>query len=263
MDMGISGKVALVAASSKGLGRAVAMGLAAEGVNLVICARNGETLRDTADEIRDQTGARVVAVPADLTDPASADYLIEATVDSFRGLDILVTNAGGPPAGPPLSFSDEDWVKAFELNFLSGVRLIRSSIPYMAEKKWGRIINITSVTVKEPLAGLMLSNAVRMSVVGFAKTLADEVATHGITVNNVCPGWTQTDRVTELFRQRAEAQQITPEQAAAGVIANIPLGRMGTPEEFASLVVYLASAHAGYVTGESILIDGGQHRSSL
>jgi 3-oxoacyl-[acyl-carrier protein] reductase len=263
MDMGIKGKVALVVASSKGLGKAVALGLADEGAKLVICARDEDRLRDTGDEIREKTGARVLTVRADVTQPEDVEYLLAAAVDSYRGIDILVTNAGGPPAGPPLSFTDEDWFKAFELNFLSAVRLIRGVIPFMTREKWGRIINITSVTVKEPVAGLMLSNAIRMSVVGFAKTLADEVAPYGITVNNVCPGWTRTDRVVELFRQRAQAQNITPEEAEAGVINNIPLGRMGTPEEFASLVVYLASAHAGYITGESILIDGGQHRSSL
>ncbi len=263
MDMKIKGKVALVAASSKGLGKAVAMGLANEGANLVLCARDEETLRDTADEVRDQTGARVLTVPTDLTDPDSVEYMLQAATDTYRGIDILVTNAGGPPAGPSLSFSDEDWHKAFELNFLSGVRLIRACIPYMSYHKWGRIINITSVTVKEPLTGLILSNAVRMAVIGFAKTLADEIAPYGITINNVCPGWTRTGRVAELFKQRAEAQNITVEQAEAAIVGNIPVGRMGTTEEFASLVVYLASAYAGYITGESILIDGGQHRSSL
>ncbi len=257
MDFGLKGKTALVAASSRGLGRAVADELASEGANLVICARTVAPLEEAGQEIHDLTEAEVVAVPANLTDPEDIDRLIETAEAEFGTIDILVTNTGGPPPGPFESHSVEAWSNAVEQNLNSVLNLTRAVLPGMKRTGWGRIINITSVAVKQPIDGLILSNAVRAAVTGFARTLANEVAYFGITVNNVMPGFTRTERLDELAANISETQKITVEEAFARWEGQSPMRRIGEPAEFAALVAFLASERASYITGTSIPVDGG------
>ena len=263
MDLGLAGKVALVTASSRGLGRAVAEELAAEGATLILCARNAESLEATADDIRARTGARVVTVPADVSDPAAIERVWARARDEAGRVDILVTNAGGPPAGPFESHSPSAWADAWRLNFESVVNMTRAVLPGMKERRWGRIINITSIAVKQPVDNLILSNSVRAAVTGFARTLANEVATYGVTVNNVMPGYTLTDRIAELARSNAEHRGTTSDAVIGVWESQIPMGRLGTPREFAAMVAFLASERASYTTGASIPVDGGWIRSLL
>ncbi len=260
MDLGISGKIALVAASSQGLGKAVASGLAAEGVNVVICARDKNTLENAQAEIQSQTNSKVLALQADLTRYEDIKKLVAKTIEQFGTIHILVINAGGPPAGFFEDMTDEKWQQAFELTLMSSVRLTREVLPFMKTQKWGRIINITSVSVKQPIDELLLSNSVRLSILGWAKTLSNQVAKDGILINNVCPGWTRTGRVQELIQSRAELQGKTPDAIDRIITSGIPIGRMGKPEELANLVVFLASERASYLTGTSIQVDGGAVR---
>ncbi len=257
MDLGLKGKTALVAASSRGLGRAVADELAKEGANLLICARTVASLEEAGRAIYEETGVEVVAVPTDLSDPAAVDLLMETAASEFDKIDILVTNTGGPPPGPFESHSVEQWSAAVEQNLNSVLNLTRAVLPGMKEAGWGRIINITSVAVKQPIDGLILSNAVRAAVTGFAKTLANEVAPSGITVNNVMPGFTRTERLDGLAANISETQGISVEEAFARWEAQSPMGRIGEPSEFAALVAFLASERASYITGTSIPVDGG------
>jgi len=215
MDLGLRGKIALVAASSKGIGKAIALGLAREGCSLAICARTTETLEQTAAEIREDTGSSVLAVTADLTRPEDIERLVSATVERYGGIDILVTNAGGPPSALFEEIDDDTWLRSVELTLMSAVRLIRESLPYLKRSRAGRIITMTSVSVKQPLPGLLLSNSIRMAVWGLTKTLAQELAPFGITVNTVCPGWTKTRRVEELLKAKAEREGISVEEAEA------------------------------------------------
>ena len=257
MDLGLKGKTALVGASSRGLGRAVADELAKEGANLVICARTVAPLEEAGQWIHDATGADVVAVPADLTKPEDVERLVKTAEEDFGKVDILVTNTGGPPPGPFESHSAEAWSAAVEQNLNSVLNLTRAVLPGMKEAGWGRIINITSVAVAQPIDGLILSNAVRAAATGFAKTLANEVAASGITVNNVMPGFTRTGRLDSLAANIAETQGITVKEAFARWAAQSPMGRIGEPKELAALVVFLASERASYITGTSIPVDGG------
>lgn len=261
MDLGLKGKIALVSASSKGLGRAVAEELAAEGANLVMCARGKETLDKTADLIRKATGAKVVTVAADVSDAAAAARVSKAALDEFGRVDILVTNSGGPPSGPFESFTAETWDAATRLLLTSAVGLARAVLPGMKERKWGRILNVTSIAAKQPIQGLMLSNSLRAAVIGFARTLANEVAPFGITVNNLLPGFTRTDRVQELARASAGKSGDSHQNIVAQWEREIPMGRLGEPREFAALAAFLASERASYITGSSIAVDGGWIRS--
>lgn len=263
MDLGLKGKVALVAASSRGLGRAVANELAAEGADLVICARGEEALREAAGSIRSETGVTVLAVPTDLSDADAVDALVETALEEHGRVDILVTNAGGPPAGSFESHSMEAWRQAVRQLLESALRLTRGVLPGMKERGWGRILNVTSIAVKQPVDGLILSNSVRAAVTGFARTLANEVAPHGITVNNVLPGYTRTARVEELAGRIAERDGVSEADALARWEGEIPMGRLGRPREFAALVAFLASERASYITGTSIPVDGGWVRSLL
>ena len=263
MDLGLKGKTALVAASSKGLGRAVANELAREGANLVICARRVRPLERARLAIFDETGVEVVAVPADLGEPEEIDRLMAAAKAEFGRVDILVTNTGGPPPGPFESHSRKAWSEAVRQNLYSVLNLTREVLPAMREAGWGRIINITSVAVKQPVDGLILSNAVRAGVTGFAKTLANEEARFGITVNNVMPGYTKTERLEKLAADASDRSGVLVEEAYAQWESQIPMGRIGTPAEFAALVAFLASERAGYITGVSIPVDGGAIRSLL
>lgn len=262
MDFGLNGKVGLVAASSAGLGRAAAEALGAEGMKLVMCARREEPLAEAAEAIRGQ-GAEVESVPADLTDPADVRKVTEAARRAFGPVDVLVTNTGGPPAGPFESHSPEAWDLAVRQNLFSVLNLVRDVLPDMRERGWGRIINITSIAVKQPSDNLILSNAVRAAVTGFARTLATETAMDGITVNNVLPGFTRTDRLTELAQKRSEIKGVDPQEIWAGWHREIPMGRVGEPKELASLIAFLASEQAGYITAQSIAVDGGWIKSLL
>ena len=261
MDLGLKDKVALVAAGSRGLGRAVAEELAAEGASLVLCARDVNTLTETAAAIADASGAHVLAVPADVTNVDSINKLVEAGSDRFGRIDILVTNAGGPPAGTFDQITREQWDEALRLTLFSAIELARAVLPGMRERRWGRILNITSIAVKQPVENLMLSNSLRAGLTGFARTLANEVAAEGITVNNILPGYTRTERLDELATMMAEKQGISASEFRGVWEKEIPMGRLGEPREFAALAAFLVSERASYITGTSIQVDGGWIRS--
>ena len=263
MDLGLNGKVALVAASSKGLGRAVADTLAAEGCDLVLCARGEGALAETAAAIRTASRRKVVALAADLSKAEDVARVAAAALKEFGRVDVLVTNGGGPPAGPFESHSAEAWHAAVRQTLDSVVELTRAVLPGMKERRWGRIINITSIAVKQPVDNLILSNSVRAAVTGFARTLANEVASSGITVNNVMPGYTRTDRVTSLAAKNAQLRGTTADEQLGLIERQIPMGRLGEPREFAAMVAFLASERASYVTGASIAVDGGWIKSLL
>ena len=263
MDLGLEGKIAVVAGASKGLGRAVALGLAREGVSLAICARGEEQLSAAATAIAGETGATVWTRPTDVSSPEETRLFVQEAASHYGTIHILVNNAGGPPSATFLELTDDLWQQAVQLNLLSAVQLARAAVPHMQKGRWGRIINMTSVAVKQPIEGLMLSNAVRAGVVGFAKTLADELAADNILVNNVCPGYILTDRVRELSKVLAEKSDESPESIIRMWEESIPLRRLGEVEEFAHLVVFLASERASYITGNSIQIDGGYYRGLL
>ncbi len=263
MDLQLAGKIALVAASSRGLGRAVAEELAAEGASLVLCARGEATLHETAAAIERDTGARVLAIAADIAQSSGIERVAEAALREFGRVDILVTNSGGPPSGPFERHDTAAWDAAIRSLLHSVVGLTRAVLPGMKERGWGRIINVTSIAVKQPVDGLILSNSIRAAVTGLARTLANEVASAGVTVNNVLPGYTRTARVEELATQTAAARGITADEAEAVWTAQIPAGRLGEPREFAALVAFLASERASYITGTSIPVDGGWIRALL
>jgi 3-oxoacyl-[acyl-carrier protein] reductase len=257
MDLGLQNKVALVAASSRGLGRAVAEELAAEGAALVICSRKQETITRVANEITDATGAHVLGIAADVSDADDVARLVKAGIERFERIDILVTNAGGPPAGRFENFELQDWEAASRLLLHSAVEMARQVLPGMKERGWGRILNITSIAVKQPVDNLILSNSLRAAVTGFARTLASEVAPFGITVNNIMPGYTRTERVEELARMMSQKEGITAEEFIARWEKEIPMRRIGEPREFAALAAFLVSERASYITGTSIPVDGG------
>jgi 3-oxoacyl-[acyl-carrier protein] reductase len=253
MNLGLTGKTALVTAASKGMGKACALGLAAEGARVVMCARTDVDLQAAAEEVRSKTGAQVVAMPADVTRADQVKALVARAHEAFGGVDILVANAGGPPRGYFDELSDEQWYGAFEVSLLSVVRLIREVLPSMRQCRWGRIITIQSSSVKQPIDGLDLSNAIRPGAAGLMKTLATELGADNILVNTVCPGRILTDRLLGGARQAG----LSPEEYVRQVGADVPVGRVGTPEEFANVVVFLASERASYVTGVAIQVDGG------
>lgn len=263
MDLGLQDRVALVAASSQGLGKACALELAREGAQVVICGRHGGRLSEAASQIRAATGGRVLPLEADLTDATQIESLVGETMRRYGRIDVLVTNNGGPPAGFFDDFEDDAWITAHQLTLLSAVRLIRAVLPSMRGQKWGRIINITSVSVKQPLDNLLLSNVYRPGVVGLAKTLAAQLAEDGITVNNVAPGYTRTNRVLELAEARARDEDRAVEEVLEAITASFPMKRMGEPEELAALVAFLASDRASYITGTTIPVDGGYVRGLL
>jgi 3-oxoacyl-[acyl-carrier protein] reductase len=263
LDLGIRGKVALVSASSRGLGRAIAEELAAEGANLLVCARGEDALNKTANEIRKRSGVEVVHVAADVSEPAGLERVASTALEKFGRVDILVTNSGGPPSAPFESLSAEMWDSAVRLLLTSAVGLARAVLPGMKERRWGRILNVTSIAVKQPIEGLMLSNSLRAAVTGFARSLANEVAPFNVTVNNLMPGYTRTDRVEELARASAERSGGSAKGTFAKWEKEIPMGRLGEPREFAALAAFLASERASYITGSSIAVDGGWIRSLL
>lgn len=257
MDLGLKGRAALVCGSSQGLGRAIAQALAAEGSDVMLNARSEGRLHTTRDEIERATGARIRAFPADLTDPAAIEALVAAALEAFGKIDILVTNTGGPPSGPFESHSAETWRHAIENNLESVVNLVRAVLPGMKERRWGRIVNVTSISVKQPVGGLILSNSLRAAVTGFAKTISNEAAPYGVTVNCVLPGYTRTERLVDLAEANASRSGGTVEDVYAGWETEIPMARLGEPEEIGAMAAFLCSEKAAYVTGQSVAVDGG------
>jgi 3-oxoacyl-[acyl-carrier protein] reductase len=260
MDLGLKNRVALVAASSQGIGLATAEAFAVEGCRVAMCARNNQTLQAAAEKIREQHKAEVFTEAFDVSDPTAVSRFVAAVAGKFGGVDICVTNAGGPPAKGFLAASLEDWKHAIDANFLSTVYFAREVIPYMQEKRWGRIITITSITTKQPVADLVLSNAVRAAVVGLVKSLANEFGKDGILVNNVGPGFTATERLKELAKARSAASGKPEQTFLDGWAADAPLKRLGEPSELADTIVWLASDRASYVTGQTVLVDGGMYK---
>jgi 3-oxoacyl-[acyl-carrier protein] reductase len=260
MDLGLKNRVALVAASSQGLGLATAEAFAAEGCRVAMCARNKQTLGAAAAQIRKQHNAEVIAEACDVADAAAVARFVAEVANKFGSVDICVTNAGGPPAKGFLAATLDDWRRALELNFLSSVYFAREVIPHMQRQHWGRIITITSITTKQPVADLVLSNAVRAAVVGLVKSLANEFGKDGILVNNVAPGFTATDRLKELAKARSSATGKTEQELFDAWAAEAPLKRLGQPRELADTVVWLASERASYVTGQTVLVDGGAYK---
>ncbi|MCK9229588.1 MAG: SDR family oxidoreductase [Syntrophales bacterium] len=263
MDLKLKDKVALVAGGSMGLGKAVAMTLSEEGARVAVGALDDSFLPEAADEIRRATGGEVLAIATDVSKPDEARLFVRKAIDHFGTVDILVNNAGGPPSTPFLDIDDTLWEFGFRLNLLSTIAMTREVIPVMKEKRWGRIINMTSISVKQPIDGLILSNTIRSGVIGLAKSLSNELAPFNITVNSVCPGYTMTERVRTLAASMAEKEQTTPEEIIRRWESAIPMGRMGTPEEFSTLVAYLASEGSGYITGAAIQIDGGWYKGIM
>jgi 3-oxoacyl-[acyl-carrier protein] reductase len=263
MELGLRGKCALVCAASRGLGKASAQALAAEGAAVAICGRHADTVERAAADINRSTGARVLPVAADVARGEDVARLIATTVRELGALDILVTNTGGPRSAPFEAIEDREWDDAIASLLMSVVRLSRAAIPHMRARGGGRIINITSVSVKQPIEGLVLSNAIRAAVTGLAKTLANEVAPERILVNCIAPGYTATDRVIELAEAAAAREGSTPGAVQKRTEAKIPMARMGVPEEFGAAVAFLASERASYITGVTLQVDGGFVRSLL
>lgn len=257
MDLGIKDRVALVTASSQGLGFATAMRLSMEGAKVAICGRDENRIAKARDRIKGETGEEVLPFTADVTDRAMVSSMISEIVKNWGKIDILVCNAGGPPAGMHDDFTIDDFQDAIELNLKSTINLCYEVLPSMKNGGWGRIINITSISAKQPIDNLILSNTARAGLHGFAKSLSNQVALHGITVNCICPGYTMTERVEGLARKFASDGKGAEQDFYAKIESSIPAGRIGTPEEFAMAVAFLASEGAGYITGVSLQVDGG------
>jgi 3-oxoacyl-[acyl-carrier protein] reductase len=263
LDLGLQGRVAIVAAASKGLGRAVAEELAREGARVAICARGASEIEQAATHIQKSTGRDVFHRSVDVTNPAAVFQFVGAVAERFGRLDICVTNSGGPPSKVFADTNPEDWRSAVDLLLMSTVFFAKEALPRMQENKWGRFITITSSAVKQPVDGLLLSNSIRAAVTGLARTLANEYAAYGITVNNVCPGYTRTARLDNLAATISARTGSPSDTVFADWTRQIPAGRIGTPEEFAAVVAFLASERASYVNGTSIAVDGGMVRSLL
>jgi 3-oxoacyl-[acyl-carrier protein] reductase len=260
MDLGLKGRGVIVAASSQGIGLATAEAFAREGAQVAMCARTEKTLVEAADKLRSETGAEIYAEALDVTDGNAVQRFTEQVAKRFGRIDVCVANAGGPPAKNFLSIPAEEWRKAVELNLMSTVHLAKAAIPYMQRHRWGRIITITSISVKQPIADLVLSNSVRAAVVGLVKSLSNEFGKDGILVNNVAPGYTATERLQELAQVRALAAGKSSQAICDTWAAETPVRRLGNPKEIADVIVWLASERASYVTGQTILADGGIYR---
>ncbi len=260
MDLGLNGKVAVVTASSKGLGRAAAEALAREGANLALCSRDEERIRGVADDLKQRYGVEVFSAACDVTHRESVKDFGKRVLDTFGAVHVLFTNAGGPPPGQVLEVTSEDYEAALQLNLVSAIDLVHTFLPAMQEQGWGRIIASTSITVKQPIPMLVLSNVSRVGLVAFIKSLSDRCASQKITANTVAPGYILTERVKQILEDRVEKEGISYEDALQGIVQQIPSGRAGEPEEFGALIAFLASEQASYINGETILIDGGMHR---
>jgi 3-oxoacyl-[acyl-carrier protein] reductase len=262
MDLQLRDKVALVAASSRGLGKAAALALADEGANIVICSR-GEDLETTAQEIKQRSGVEVLAVRADLTRQEDINRVVAETIERFDRIDILILNSGGPPPGNFLDLEPDDWKSAIDLTIMSAINFCYAVVPHMLEHGGGSIVANQSYSVKQPVDNLILSNSIRMAVVGLMKSLANELGPKGIRVNSINPGWTWTGRVEQLMKDRAERNKATLDEEAAKVIEAIPLGRMGTVEEYGKTIAWLASPAASFINGHALMFDGGATKTAL
>jgi 3-oxoacyl-[acyl-carrier protein] reductase len=257
MDLGLKNKTAIVCGASRGLGRACAEVLAGEGVNLVICSRNFDKIFSTARSISETYGNDIVPIAADVSLPESPEKIVNEALKKFGGVDILINNAGGPAPGTFDDINDSEWEKAFTLTLMSAVRMTRAVLPSMIARGWGRVVNLASLSVKQPIPGLILSNSLRSAVVGMAKTLSREVASRGILINTIATGNFDTSRMRSLLKNRAATVGTSEEKARTDLESTIPLGRLGKPEELAWLVAFLASEKASYITGATIQVDGG------
>jgi 3-oxoacyl-[acyl-carrier protein] reductase len=263
MDLNLNGKRALVAGASRGLGYATARGLAQEGARVAINGRHPEGIRAAAQQLVEETGADILPLPGDVTDLEVPSRLADEVVSSFGGIDLLVTNSGGPPSGRFEEMDDQTWQLAVELSLLSHVRLIKAALPYLRQSEAGSVLTITSYSVKQPIPYLVLSNSVRAATVGLTKTLALELGSDGIRFNSILPAWTETERVTELMEHRAKVNGTSLEEEMAKQAQASPLGRMAKPEEFANAAVFLLSPAASYITGVMLAVDGGMYKGTL
>jgi 3-oxoacyl-[acyl-carrier protein] reductase len=263
MDLGLKGKKALITGARRGLGYAAARGLALEGTDVAINARTENKLVEAADTLAAETGNKVIPLPGDLLDPETPARLVQHAAESLGGLDILITNAGGPPPGAFESFDEATWQRAIDLSFMSHVRLIRAALPYMRESDSASVLTITSYSVKQPIPNLVLSNSIRLATIGLTKTLALEVGGEGIRFNSILPGWTETERVQEIMAARAENSGASIEEELAKQMVESPLGRMASPEEFANAAVFLVSPAASYITGVMLSLDGGMAKGTF
>lgn len=257
MDLGLKGKVALVTAGSQGIGLATVHALAREGARVAVCARDTAVLEAAAAAARTATGGEVVPFTCDLLDGAAIDALVAQVVAKFGTVHVLVNNAGGPPPGRADAVTDADWQKAFELTLMSAVRATRAVLPHMRKQRWGRVVNVSSYSVKQPIPDILLSNSLRLAVAGWAKTMATEVARDNVLINTVGPGWTRTDRVTQMLSSRGAAAGRSAADVEAAIVATVPMGRLGEPAEIADVITFLASERASFVTGTFLPVDGG------
>ena len=257
MDLGLKNRSVIVAASSDGIARAAAEKFAAEGANVAMCSRDAGKLNSSAEQIRQKYGAQVIAEALDVADAAAVEAFVKRVAAEFGGVDVCVTNAGGPPAKMFFATTTEEWHRAVELNFMSIIHFARAVLPWMQKNKWGRLVTITSITVRQPVSDLIYSNAVRAGVLGLVKSLSNEFGKDGITVNNVGPGFTATERLKHLIAKRAQETGVTPEEFESKLGNEAPLKRVGQPEEVADAIVWLASDRASYITGQTVLVDGG------
>ncbi|WP_129775375.1 SDR family oxidoreductase [Peristeroidobacter soli] len=261
MDLGLQGKIVIVCGASAGIGFESARAFVAEGANVAICSRNQASIEAAANALDPERTGRVLPVAADLSDEPGAAKLIDAVVARYSRIHVLINNVGGPRPGTFTALDDSAWQAAVDLTLMSAVRVTRLALPFMREQRWGRIVNVSSYSVKQPIPGLMLSNSVRMAMLGWAKTLANEVAADNVLVNTVCPGWTRTDRVQQIFTSQAGAAGTDVDAVEARIASGIPLGRLAEPNEIASAVAFLSSERASYLTGTALAVDGGAAQS--
>jgi 3-oxoacyl-[acyl-carrier protein] reductase len=257
MDLGLKDKRAFVAGSSRGLGFATALTLAREGCQVVVNSRDGEKAKDAAEKIVNETGTQAHGFAGDVSEAADAEYLIQTAVEALGGLDILITNAGGPPAGSFELFDEETWQQAVDTSFMSHVRLIRAALPHLRQSSAPSVLTVTSYTVKQPIPNLVLSNSIRAATVGLTKSLALDLGKEGIRFNSIMPAWTETERVIDLMAFRAKNNNTTIEEETTKQTAEIPLGRMGRPQEFANAAVFIVSPAASFIHGVALAVDGG------
>jgi len=263
MDLGLKNKRALVTGSSRGLGYATALALAKEGCKVAINGRDEEKIKSVAEKMGKETGNQVLGLAGDVSSPNAPEKLIQQTADAFGGLDILITNAGGPPPGSIDSLDEAAWQKGVDLCLMLHVRLIKAALPFLRKSDSASVLTVTSMSVKQPIGNLLLSNSVRMATIGLTKSLALELGSEGIRFNSILPGWTETERVTELMTARATANSSTVEEETRKQSAQSPLGRLGQPEEFANAAAFLVSPAASYITGVMLNVDGGMYKGTL